>query len=250
MQKLMARVAACAIGAALSCFGDVIYLGSQPGGGGFGSVGTILTVQSPANTTDASGCVGWFGGETATGRETSAVCGGDVVGGDEKMPSEFPHNQAFLLSDVGSAGNIGILFNATQSAGGPITIDRLIISLFSGSGSILWSSSGLVCPAGDATVSCGANGSLTLLNTDSGIGNAGFGFGLDADQAAAASAFAGSAVRIGLSAKLSGSVAGQETFQLFTRESSDSTVPEPSAYALMGGGLAALCGWRKRLLKR
>ena len=31
MQKLMARVAACAIGAALSCFGDVIYLGPQPG---------------------------------------------------------------------------------------------------------------------------------------------------------------------------------------------------------------------------
>ena len=165
-----------------------------------------------------------------------------------EMPSDFPHNQAFLLSDVGSTGNIGILFNATQSAGGPITIDRLIISLFSGSGSILWSSSGLVCPAGDATVSCGANGSMTLLNTDPGIGNAGFAFGLDARSSRGASAFAGSAVRIGLSpAQRIGR--GQETFK-FTRESSDSAVPEPSAYALMGGGLAALCGWRKRLLKR
>jgi hypothetical protein len=246
----MARVAVCAIGAALGCFGDVIYLGPQPGGGGFGSVGTILTVQSPNNTTEASGCVGWFGGETATGRETSAVCGGDVAGGDEKMPSEFPHNQAFLLSDVGSTGNIGILFNATQSAGGSITIDRLIISLFSSNGSILWSSSGLVCPVGDPNVVCQPNGSLTLLSTEPGIGNAGFGFGLDATQAAAASAFAGSAVRIGLSTKLSGSVAGQETFQLFTRESGDSPVPEPSAYALMGGGLAAICAWKKKFATR
>lgn len=249
------RIALLCFGGALSSFGSLLYLGPQPGGGGFGSVPTILTIQSPGNATTASGCMFWNGSQTATGGEnpndSCALSGGMFLGGDEKSPSEPPHNQAVLLA-AGGPQNLEVFYNSSQPGGGPVTINNLILTLYSSTGSPLWSSGALACnPASHPQATCNANGSLTITNTQPGVGNAGFLFALDRIQAAAAAQAVGNltGVHIGLAASLSGAIGGQETFTLSQAPAGSGDqpgAPEPATYALIGGGLVALTVFRRR----
>jgi MYXO-CTERM domain-containing protein len=217
-------------GATALLFGSIAQADLIPGGtvnvsgAGFGDVNTILTFQSTGQGmgSSESGCVG-VSSSGVLNTTGSSVCQGGNSGGDEKAPAGFPHNQTFM---VGNASQIGLVFNAAQPGGGPITINNLTLALFNSSGTVGFTS--------------GAFTPITLNSTQPGIGNAGFLFTLDATQAAAAqAAINGGFDLLGLSATTSPGLGGPETFFL-ANTPDENSVPESSTLSSVGVGLLGL----------
>lgn len=211
-------------------FGGIAQADLVPGGvvdingTGFGSVNTILTFQGTGQGMGSaeSGCVGVSsaGVLNSTG---GSVCQGGNIGGNEKPPAGFPHNQTFAITN---AAQIGLVFNADQPAGGPITITNLTLALFNSSGAVGFTS--------------GAFAPITLNTTQQGVGKAGFLFTLDPAQAAAAqAAINGGFNLLGLSATASPALGGPETFFL-TNVSGGTSIPEPSTLLSVLIGLLGL----------
>ena len=195
-------------------------------GTGFGDVNTILTFQGTGQGMglDESGCVGVSsaGVLNSTG---SSVCQGGNLGGNEKAPAGFPHNQTFQVSN---ASQIGIVFNADQPGGGAITLSNLTLTLFNSSGGVGFTS--------------GPFSPMTFSSTQTGIGKSGFLFTLDPTQAAAAQiAINGGFDFLGLSATASPAEGGPETFFL-TTGSGTTGVPEPGTLSILSVCLLGL-GW-------
>lgn len=195
-------------------------------GTGFGDVNTILTFQGTGQGmgSDESGCVGVSsaGVLNTTG---SSVCQGGNLGGNEKAPAGFPHNQTFQVSN---ASEIGIVFNADQPGGGPITLSNLTLSLFNSSGTVGFTS--------------GSFSPIMFTSTQTGIGKSGFLFTLSPAQAAAAQiAINGGFDFLGLSATAGPAEGGPETFFLATTSDTPG-VPEPGTLSILSVGLLGL-GW-------
>ena len=243
--KIPLRMAALTFGVTMALYGDIIYLGPvADAGGGFGSVANLLTIS--ANNPTASGCSGiGSNGDEAIG---SGVCPGGFTGGDESPPAGSPKNETFLLSAVGPAIDVGIVYNASQPGGGPVTLDDLALSVFDANGNILGTVGGnIICAPGVTAGTC-ANGSVTLDFTQPGVGNAGFLFGLTDTQAAQLAVLAGGGdFRIGFAANITGEAGGLETFSLVDLNiQQEPVVPEPGTYALMTSGLLGLVFWNRR----
>ena len=152
----------------------------------------------------------------------ASVCQGGNLGGNEKSPAGFPHNQTFTVSN---ASQIGLVFNADQPAGGSISVTNLTLALFNSSGTVGFTS--------------GAFTPLTLNTTQPGIGNSGFLFVLDSTQAAAAqAAINGGFDLLGLSATTTPAAGGPETF--FLTSVSGTSVPETGTLSSLGIGLVGL----------
>ena len=189
-------------------------------GGGLGAVATVLTLQSPGNSTASSGCIA----------PTGVNCGftdGSVQSGQSqlRLASAFP----------GLTGSSFRLFlNAAEPGNdNSITVNNVVVRLYSGNMQV-FSSTAFTAP-------------LTLNNTLPGVGNYGFIFGLSAgDQALFNSALAANAgALIGVGASLTDVSGGPESFAIGTLGSnggggSTSVVPEPSTYLLMASGLVAI----------
>ena len=216
--------------------GDVVRADLVPAGTvdltgtGFGSVNTILTFQGTGQSMGQpeSGCVGVSisGTLNTTG---SSVCQGGNVGGAEKSPAGFPHNQTFQVSN---ASQIALVFNADQPGGGQITITNLTLSLFSSSG-VVGFASGTFAP-------------VTFNSTMTGVGKSGFLFVLDSSQAAAAqAAINGGFNLLGLSATATPALGGPETFFLTTAPGTTQT-PEPSVLSVLTVSLLGLSWLRLR----
>jgi PEP-CTERM motif len=185
-------------------------------GTGLGNVNTILTVHDNDGT--ESGSVGLN------------LAGTEVTSGDTQAIT-----QTLTLGELGvtSASLLRVVFNASEPGGSGIDLDDLVLTIFSPTGTPLFSS-GAFTPA-------------SFTTTNPGVGNPDIQFKLDDAQAAAAQAsafgpgFADNVV--GLSASLSAAQGGQETF--FVTQA----IPEPGTWALLVAGLIGVAGMARRRLQ-
>lgn len=226
--KLKPLVGAALLAVGASAQASLVLLGAEDfQGTGLGAVNTILTINSPANTSFESGSV-------AFGNVTS----GDVMTGASQT-------QTRTLGELGvsSASSLRVVFNALEpgnDANG-ITLSDLVLNIWSPTGTLLFTS--------------GAFADIDFANTFTGTGNSGFVFGLDAAQQAAAAAAFGASFEgnvVGLSATAGcgadapatclGATGGFETFFVANSGGPIPAIPEPETYAMMLAGLA-LVGW-------
>lgn len=220
---------------------DTTFVGPvDVSGTGFGAVNTVMTMQALGSQMGSveSGCVG----VSDSGRLNTTVqwlqqhhqtdpdlCQGGNTGGFEKPPSNFPHNQTLIVTN---ASDIAVVFNSDQPAGGTVSLSNLVFALFNTSGQVGFTSG----PTSQV---------FSSTESEPGIGNSGWEFGLDAPQAAAAQAAINSGYDLfGLSATVTDSTGGPETFWLVSR--SAIAVPEPSTMLLLSVGVF-LAGAIRRL---
>ena len=211
---LAAAAGTLLLAAGTSAHASLVLLGAENfAGSGLGAVNTILTMQSPGSSSFGTASVAV---DTLTNIQ--------VQTGDAKTGTSQTQLRTLDELGVSSASNLRIVFNASEPGGNGITLNDLVLNIYSPTGTVLWSSGAFVA--------------VSFADTMTGVGNSGFVFGLDAEQAAAAqaAAFSGGsfgANRLGLSASASGATGGLETFYV-----SAAPVPEPSSWALMlGAGL-------------
>mgnify|MGYP003393404366 CR=1 FL=1 len=211
---------------------DLIDLGTVDlNGTGLGAVNTLLTIQSPANSSDETGSISWDGA-------SDVISGSRVLSGNSQTRTR-------VLGDVGvlTADTLRIVFNASEpgNENNGITLNALTFSAFTPTGTNIFNGS-LAAP-------------VNFANTFTGAGNSGFVFGLDAPQAAAFqsavadSGFAFSSIVAGLSASASLATGGNETFFISSADGLSppaGVVPEPQTYAMLLAGLGAVAFVAKR----
>ena len=227
--KTTASAALLALGMSLTGTGAnaalILIAPENFSGTGLGSVNTILTINSPANSTVESGSVS-FNGTT------------DVITGSTALTGAS-QTQTRTIGSLGltDASTLRVVFNAVEPGNASsITLTNLVLSIFSTAGTTLFTS--------------GAFTPTTFLDTFAGTGNSGFVFRLDAADTLAAQAagfglgFANN--RIGLAAAASSATGGNETFFVAASASPVVTVPEPATLGLFSAALLGLWGARRR----
>ena len=222
--KATTALAIAALGMSLTGTAQAALILAGPenfGGSGLGAVNTILTINSPNNTTTESGAVSFNG--TA-----------DVITGDAMTGGSQTQTRTISSLGVTSASNLRVVFNAVEPGNASsITLTNLVLSIFSPTGTTLFSS--------------GAFAPIAFANTFAGTGNSGFVFRLDAADtiAAQATGFGNGANRIGLLGSASNATGGFETF--FAAASVTTVpVPEPGTMAIFGAALLGLWGARRK----
>lgn len=175
-------------------------------GTGLGAVNTILTIQSPASSTTAQGCVGRStagcpgGTPNSTPSDPGRIIGGSL-GGNELTGDGQTKTILGSTSGVTSAEDLRIIFNASEpssAAQQSITLNDLRLTIYNPDNTIQFTSGALAS-------------ALNFPDATGGVGQAGFVFRLDSAQAAAAGTIDADD-RIGLSALVTNAEGGLETF--------------------------------------
>ena len=228
-------LAVLSIGVAqLGSAGMILSTSAFVSGTGLGTEPTILTIQ---NSPTEIGCVGASAASIGSTFSVSGVC----VGSSADVKTGAGQIGPQSVAGITGADNFGIVFNADQLAGGPITLTDLVASFYTSGGVFLYKTSGLSCAA------AGVPG-CAFTNTASGVGKSGYLFVFDTAQASAATAagvFLSGTNIVGLSASTSGANGGPESFYLANLGGAGGgggggAVPEPASLVLSLGGLGLL----------
>lgn len=219
--------------ASLVLLGDIDMTGT-----GLGNVPTVLTLQSPGNTTSEQGSVAWNGTTNVLTGNTQAI------------------NSTRTIAEAGAttASNLRIVFNPNEpgnTGDNSITLNSLVMTIYSPTGTTLFTAN--LAPAGASETA------LNFNSTQVGVGRSGFVFGLDATQSAAAqtAAFGGAFQnnRIGLAASLTNAQGAVDTFFVGNQGGSPGSgglpplvgpIPEPGTMAMLATGLLAMGGIARR----
>ena len=212
--------------ATMSAHASLVLLGPEDfGGTGLGAVNTVLTINSPANTTFESGSVAF----------------GDVTSGNTMNGNSQTQTRTLGELGITSASTLRVVFNALEpndAGSGGVSLDDLVLTIYSPNGDVLFTSQPFT--------------GIDFADTFSGAGNSGFVFALDAAQQAAAAAAFGAGFAnnvVGLSAtagcsasspaSCQGATGGFETF-FVANSSTVAAIPEPNTYLLLFAGLGAI----------
>ena len=217
-------------------FGAIIPIGVVPeAGGGLGSVNTVLTIQSPGNSTTESGCVSGAAGGAEGQQCPAGIPGGNNTGGNAGSNVYT----AAQLDNLASFADLQIIFNAQEPQNGNegITVSQLALTLWGSYGGIL-----------DAIY---LDEPYVITDSFPGVGNAGYGFVLSGESITNANLLlaANPDLRIGLAATAIDAQGGIDTFSLRNGDTDGggpgSEIPEPGTYALAASALAGLVAYRK-----
>ena len=226
----LALAVAAALGFASSANASLTLIAPENfSGTGLGAVNTILTIQSPANTSTEFGIVEWNG-------SVDVITGATALTGASQT-------QTRLLSDLGitSASTLRVVFNASEPGGDAITLNGLTLTIYNANGTPFF-----IAPL-DQT--------YNFANTQTGTGNSGFVFGLNGTETTQLQNLLNplggnfSSLRAGLVAVASNATGGNETFFVANSTVVPPAIPEPESYAMMLAGLGLLgfiAGRRRR----
>jgi hypothetical protein len=207
--------------AAGSARADIVYLpgATAPSGGVGHTPESILSIQSPGNTSNAAGGVSWNGHN-------------DVRSGDAKN-GEHTKTLSFAQAGITNAGQLRI-FMDTEDPDNDLTINQLVLTAYGSNGQILFQGS-LRAP-------------IDFGNEQNGQGHGDRVFALTADQAAQLQAayLANPNLRLGLFASTSDDTGSFTNFKI---GQGPAEVPEPTTMLLLGTGLAGVAARARRRVK-
>jgi len=227
----LALAVAAALGFASSANASLTLIAPENfSGTGLGAVNTILTIQSPANTSTEFGIVEWNG-------SVDVITGATALTGASQT-------QTRLLSDLGitSASTLRVVFNASEPGGDAITLNGLTLTIYNANGSTFFTAP--------------LDHPYDFADTQTGTGNSGFVFGLNGTETTQLQTLLNplggnfSSLRAGLFGVASNATGGNETFFMANSTALPPTaIPEPETYAMMLAGLGML-GFIARRRKR
>lgn len=201
---------------------DIIYLpgAGAPSGGVGHTPESVLSIQSPGNTSNAAGGVSWNGSK-------------DVRSGDAKN-GEHTKTLSFAQAGITNAGQLRI-FMDTEDPDNDLRLNQLVLTAYSTNGQILFQGS-LAAP-------------IHFGNEQNGQGHGDRVFALDSIQAAQLQAAfqANPNLRLGLFASTSDDTGSFTNFKL---GQGPEAVPEPTTMILLGTGLAGVAGRARRRRKQ